>query len=82
VSAREHVRDADALYILKCFRKSRDFVHVYSQVEDALGTYALREVQKYKSHRRIFNCQLEREKLALDDGVEVEEGDDQLSICP
>jgi hypothetical protein len=72
ISAREHVKNVDSLFLLKCFRKTRDFVHVYFQVEDATGSYALCEVRKYKSHRRIFNSQLERIKRALNDGIDEE----------
>jgi hypothetical protein len=73
VRARTHVKTSDSHFLLKCFRKARDFVHVYAQAENASGAFALNEVKKYKSHRRIFNCQLDRVRRALEDGENMEE---------
>jgi transposase len=73
VSARTHVKNSDPLFLLKCFRKARDFVHVYTKAENALGAFALTEVKRYRSHRRMFNCQLERIRRALEDGETIEE---------
>jgi hypothetical protein len=57
-AAREHVKE-DPLFLLHCFRKSRDFLHCYSCQEDMSGQAAHSLVKKYKSHRRVARKQLE-----------------------
>jgi hypothetical protein len=71
VHLRENVREArshckvDPLFLLHCFRKSRDFLHCYTLLQDISGHDALECVQKYKSHRRVFEKQLTNLRKSL-----------------
>jgi hypothetical protein len=64
IDAREHVK-IDPWLLLRCFRKSRDFLHCYSVQQSASGREALDAVEAYRSHRRIFANQLNKARRTL-----------------